>query len=334
MPASYQVLKDVSASTQFKETFSLDVLIGLSETPKRIPSKYFYDSQGSRLFQAITDLPEYYLTRCEFEIFEKNKAEIADMLSGEIFNLVELGPGDARKTQVLIKYCLEKGVEFRYVPIDISESAMQDLVQLLGDKFPTLSVYGLVSSYSNALKWLKNLEARRNCVLFLGSNIGNFNRAAARVFLRSLWNAVNADDYLLIGFDLKKDIDLLLRAYNDSQGITRSFNLNLLRRINVELGGNFDLSKFRHYADYDVFSGAMESYLVSREKQKVFIQEIGQSFDFDPWEPIHTEYSYKYLESDIELLAQETGFVPYKQLYDSNRYFTDCVWKVQKANGK
>jgi L-histidine Nalpha-methyltransferase len=334
VPASYQVLKDVSASTQFKETFSLDVLIGLSETPKRIPSKYFYDSQGSRLFQAITDLPEYYLTRCEFEIFEKNKAEIADMLSGEVFNLVELGPGDARKTQVLIKYCLEKGIEFRYVPIDISESAMQDLVQLLGEKFPTLSVYGLVSSYSNALKWLKNLEARRNCVLFLGSNIGNFNRAAARVFLRSLWNAVNADDYLLIGFDLKKDIDLLLRAYNDSQGITRSFNLNLLRRINVELGGNFDLSKFRHYADYDVFSGAMESYLVSREKQKVFIQEIGQSFDFDPWEPIHTEYSYKYLESDIELLAQETGFVPYKQLYDSNRYFTDCVWKVQKANGK
>jgi dimethylhistidine N-methyltransferase len=334
VPASYQVLKDVSASTQFKETFALDVLIGLSETPKRIPSKYFYDSRGSHLFEAITELPEYYLTRCEFEIFEKNKAEIAKVLSGELFNLVELGPGDARKTQVLIEHCLKKGIQFQYVPIDISESAMQDLVKSLGEKFPDLSVYGLVSGYSNALKWLKNLELRHNFVFFLGSNIGNFNRAAARVFLRSLWNALNADDYLLIGFDLKKDIDLLLRAYNDSQGITRSFNLNLLRRINEELGGNFDLSKFRHYADYDVFSGAMESYLVSLEKQKVFIQEIGQSFEFEPWEPIHTEYSYKYLESDIQLLAQETGFGPFTQLYDSNRYFTDCIWQVQKANGK
>lgn len=118
-------------------------------------------------------------------------------------------------------------------------------------------------------------------------------------------NTLNLNDYLLIGFDLKKDIELLLRAYNDSQDITREFNLNLLRRINEELGRNFDLSKFRQYADYDVFSGAMESYLVSREKQSVFIREIGQSFAFESWEPIHTEYSYKYLESDIALLAQE-----------------------------
>ncbi len=166
--------------------------------------------------------------------------------------------------------------------------------------------------------------------MFLGSSIGNFNRDASRVFLHSLWNSLNANDYALIGFDLKKDIELLLRAYNDSRGVTREFNLNLLRRINRELGGDFDMQRFRHYASYNVFSGAMESYLVSRESQNVMIHDIGESFSFDPWEPIHTEYSYKYLESDIAKLAEDTRFAPVTQFYDSDRFFTDVLWRVQK----
>lgn len=254
------------------------------------------------------------------------------MISQVNANLIELGPGDARKTQVLLRHFLENDLDFQYVPIDISESAMKELTESLSVRFPKLNVHGFVSGYTNALNWVKNLDSRRNLVLFLGSNIGNFNRPAANVFLRSLWNALNHDDYVLIGFDLKKDIDLLLRAYNDSEGVTREFNLNLLRRINRELGANFDLSKFRHYANYDVFSGAMESYLVSSEKQSVFIGEIGQSFFFEAWEPIHTEYSYKYLESDIVKLAEATGFVPVQQWYDPDGYFTDCIWKVQKID--
>jgi L-histidine Nalpha-methyltransferase len=333
MLANYELLEDAASSATFKEALALDVLIGLTETTKRIPSKHFYDVEGSRLFQAIMDLPEYYLTRAEFEILQDNRGQIADSLHGQPFNLVELGPGDATKTRILLRHFTNSRLHFQYVPIDISESAMSELIRSLNSEFPELQIHGLVSDYLNAVSRLKGMSSKRNMVVFLGSNIGNLNRSGARVFLRSLWNSLQHDDLLLIGFDLKKDIDLLLKAYNDSQGVTAEFNLNLLRRINRELGANFDLNRFRHYATYNVFSGAMESYLVSLERQTVYVKEIGQSFTFEPWEPIHTEYSYKYLESDIRKLAEETGFVPEIQLYDSRCYFTDCIWRVQKENG-
>jgi uncharacterized SAM-dependent methyltransferase len=191
-------------------------------------------------------------------------------------------------------------------------------------------VNGLVTDYFNGLKWLNNRHRRKNLVLFLGSSIGNFTHAEACVFMRNVWNCLNHDDVVLIGFDLKKDIELLLRAYNDSQGITREFNLNVLHRINRELGGTFDVSKFRHFGTYDVFSGGMESYLVSLERQSVFIEKISRAFSFEPWEPIHTEYSYKYLVPDIEQLAGETGFEIYEHLFDRRRYFTDSIWRVLK----
>jgi len=258
--------------------------------------------------------------------------EIAQLVRGEKFNLVELGAGDGRKTSLLINHFLRNGFRFQYVPIDISESAMKTLTDFLNKSFPELETTGIVAEYFNGLKWLNNITGSRNLVLFLGSNLGNFNKPQSRVFLRNLWNTLNDGDYLLTGFDLKKDIDLMLKAYNDSQGITREFNLNLLRRINTELKGDFDIEKFRHYSGYDVFTGAMESYLVSLENQTVFIKDIGQSFAFQEWEPIHTEYSYKYLESDIRELAEATGFVIEKQLYDSRMWFVDSVWKVQKVN--
>ncbi|MCI0446838.1 L-histidine N(alpha)-methyltransferase [bacterium] len=334
MSATYKVLdhKDLSGLLRLKQTFALDVLVGLSERRKTISSKYFYDEEGSRLFQQIMHLPEYYLTRCEFEILERSGPAIADFVANQKWNLVELGPGDGLKTNLLLIQFLHKEVDFQYVPIDISESALQNLVNNLQIQIPRLEVRGLVSDYFNGLKWLNKLKAddRKNFVLFLGSNIGNFNYSRARVFLRSLWNSLNHDDLVLIGFDLKKDINLMLAAYNDSKGITAKFNLNLLNRINRELGGNFEVSRFQHFANYDVFSGAMESYLVSQAEQKVFIEEIGQIFYFSPWEPIHTEYSYKFLQSDIESLAAETGYLMEKEFCDSHRYFSDCIWRVHK----
>src|SRR5262245_42209702 len=334
MSATYKVLdhRDLSGLLGLKQTFALDVLVGLSERQKTISSKYFYDEEGSRLFQQIMHLPEYYLTRCEFEILEKSGPAIADFVANQKWNLVELGPGDGLKTNLLLLQVLYKQIDFQYVPIDISESALQNLVNNLHNQIPRLEVRGLVSDYFNGLKWLNKLKAadRKNFVLFLGSNIGNFNYSRARVFLRSLWNSLNHDDLVLIGFDLKKDINLMLAAYNDSQGTTAKFNLNLLNRINRELGGNFDVSRFQHFANYDVFSGAMESYLVSQAQQRVFIEEIGQTFSFLPWEPIHTEYSYKFLQSDIEALAAETGYLVEKEFHDSHRYFSDCIWRVHK----
>jgi len=334
MSATYRILspEDLQKFRHAEHNFSSDVLVGLSRSPKELPSRYFYDEKGSRLFQKITELPEYYLTNCENEILNTQKNKISSLMEGQVFNLVELGAGDGRKTSILISHFLKKKLKFKYIPIDISESAMNSLINFMNKKFSNLTSEGIVAEYFDGVKWLNQLNSNRNLVLFLGSNLGNFNRINSNVFLHNLWNSLNSGDYVIIGFDLKKKIDIMLKAYNDSKGITSEFNLNLLHRINQELGGNFDLENFRHYASYDVFTGAMESYLVSLRQQTVFIKEIGQTFSFEPWEPIHTEYSYKYLESDVEKLAADTGFIIQEQLFDSKKYFLDSIWLVQKMN--
>jgi dimethylhistidine N-methyltransferase len=332
MPSGYRIIHHHEAQDAFgeTETFALDVLVGLSEERKSIPSRYMYDAEGSRLFSRIMDMPEYYPTDCERDILETHRDAIADLVGGETFNLVELGAGDGRKTEILLAHFLKRKLDFQYVPIDISESAMQHLTEGLNTRFGGLDTNGLVSEYFTGLKWLNNRSRRRNVVLFLGSSVGNFTHAENTVFLRNLWNSLEHDDIVLIGFDLKKDIQLLMAAYNDSEGITSAFNLNLLRRINSELGGQFDLDKFRHVGTYDVFSGTMQSYLISLETQQVMIEKIGRSFSFRPWEPIHTEFSHKYLAEDIEALASDTGFAVERHLYDARRYFVDSIWRVYK----
>jgi len=316
-----------------RDTFALDILVGLSELNKSIPSRYMYDDEGSRLFVEITRLPEYYVTKCEEQVLEANKDQIAAHVRNEPFNLVEFGPGDGHKTKILIDHFLKEKLDFEYVPIDISQAALEDLSEAMKKDFPALDINALVSEYFSGIKWLNHRSNRRNLVLFLGSNIGNFSHAQARFFLRNLWNGLKNGDHLLIGFDLKKDIEQLLTAYNDPKGVTAAFNLNVLQRINRELGGRFDVNRFRHFGTYDVFTGAMESYIVSLEQQEVYIEEIGRSFPFGPWEPIHTEYSYKYLESDINTLARETLFTVQEHLYDDRKWYVDSVWRVHKSNG-
>jgi L-histidine N-alpha-methyltransferase len=265
MTVQYQILKseDIEVSDSH-EAFALDVLLGLSQDPKSLPSKYFYDEQGSKLFQQITELPEYYLTRCESEILHGKKKEIAQLIDNNQFNLVELGAGDGRKTKILLQHFLAAGLDFRYVPIDICEAAVKGLIGGLDRHLPELSIEGLVADYCDGLEWLSTMNGDRNVVLFLGSSIGNFSHDEAREFLHSLWNALEDGDYLLIGFDLKKDIQLLERAYNDSRDVTAQFNLNLLRRINRELGGDFNADQFQYHSFYNTLSGAIESYLISR----------------------------------------------------------------------
>lgn len=333
MTLDYQVLdpRDLEDGQAAQRTFAVDVLIGLSERPKRLPSKYFYDARGSALFQRITELDAYYPTRCEFQIFERYRAEILDRFRGEPLNLVDLGAGDGRKTRVLLEHLVASGADVRYVPIDISEAAMQTVTAAMRRRFPSLPIAGLVSEYFDGVRWLGRQTDRRNLVLFLGSNVGNFDRPRARAFLRQLWNALNPDDHALIGFDLKKDIELLLDAYNDPEGVTAQFNLNMLRRINEELGGDFRLDRFRHFATYNVFSGAMESYLVSLDDQTVHIEALQQAFEFEPWEPIHTEYSYKFLPGDIDDLARSAGFATEEAWSDPDRWFCDVLWRVVKA---
>ena len=327
----YRVLKPEDLAAQPLKEFASAVLQGLSERPKRLSSRYLYNAHGSDLFQKIMELEEYYPTRCETEILERHSDDIVHLLDGQAVNVVDLGAGDGTKTKILLNSLLDAGTEVTYVPIDISEHAMHDLTEQMSVRMPQLPISGLVAEYTSALHWLTTrADQQRNLVLFLGSNIGNFNNAQARSFLRQLWSVLNVDDYVLIGFDLKKDIDLLTAAYNDSAGVTAAFNLNLLERVNAELGANFDLSKFRHYSTYDVFTGAMESYLVSMKPQTVTVDALHTEFQFDAWEPVHTEYSYKYLETDIAGLAESTGFVIDGAYKDVKGWFLGSLWRVDK----
>ena len=329
----YHVLEgeELSRLRDPKRDFALDVLSGLSEHNKKLDSRYFYDDEGSRLFQAIMGCKDYYPTDSEREILQNHGRSIAATCSGAPLNVIDLGAGDGAKTKILLQALVDLGVDVRYVPIDISEGAIAGLVETMKRDMPDLEVQGLVCEYTDGLNWLSSLgDNRKNLLLFLGSNIGNFNKARARAFLRRHWTSLRDGDYALIGFDLKKDIEVLLRAYNDSDGYTAAFNQNLLRRINDELGGTFDTSKFRHYGTYDVFSGAMTSYLVSLEEQVVEIAALGRSFEFEAWEPVHTEYSYKYLERDIEDLAADTGYIIEAKYRDSKHYFVDALWRVAK----
>lgn len=330
MQATYEVLPagrdDLSA-----EGFARDVCRGLSATPKSIPSRCFYDEQGSRLFQRITQLPEYYLTRCERAILQHSKDRIAAAVAGGPFRLVELGVGDGMKTELLLRGFLEQGLCFQYVPVDICRATIVDLAQSLchRDGLATLCLHGIVAEYADALRLLSDRSAPGNLVLFLGSNIGNFAPLDARQFLRKVCESLNPGDLALIGFDLKKDPEILHRAYNDSQGVTREFNLNLLDRINRELGGRFDRRRFHHYGSYNVLQSRMESWLVSREAQRVEIGQLGEVVEFGAWEGVHVENSYKYDLDEIESLADSAGFGVREHLFDGQKYFVDSLWEVR-----
>lgn len=328
--SGYRVLEGAARPDPVRE-LAIDVLVGLSERPKRLPSRWFYDAEGSRLFERISELPEYYLTRAEQAILAAHSAEVVRELGDAPCNLIDLGAGDGRKTALLLEPLHRRGADVTFVPIDVSESAMQGLVATVRARFEGLKVAGLVSDYATGLDWLARQDGRRrNLVLFLGSNIGNFDERRARQFLRELWHALEPGDLVLLGFDLKKDVNTLLAAYNDRAGVTRAFNLNLLRRINRELGGEFDLDRFSHFATYNVFSGAMESYLLSLERQTVRIEALQRDFAFAPFEPVLTEYSFKYLDEDVVRLASETGYSIVRRFWGEERQFCDALWRVEK----
>ena len=315
-----------------KHDLALSVLEGLSKQPKGLPSVLFYDDKGSELFKQIMRLDEYYPTECEAEILRTHGADIAAYLKNENFNIVELGCGDGAKTILLLNHLIKMSANFSFVPLDISEAAVEFLIENLKKEYGDIpfDIQGLVAEYFEGLTWLNENAQARNFVMFLGSNIGNFNRSTALRFLRQLWYSLNPGDLVLIGFDLKKDLDILYDAYNDSKGITKEFNFNVLDRINEVLGGDFDRKEFQHQGLYNVQSGAMESYLISQKRQTVTLKELGKSFEFKPWEPMHMEYSYKYLRDDIEDLAQSTGFEILENYSDPKGYFIDSLWRVTK----
>lgn len=316
-----------------RERFSRDVHDGLSRSPKALPSAYFYDARGSELFRKIMDLPEYYLTRAETEILERHGGAIAAAFSGGECDVVDLGAGDGSKTALLLVQLKRVAADVRYVPVDVSEAALVSAIEGCTHRLPRLQAAGVLAQYHDGLSWLARRDpGRRRLVLFLGSNVGNMDDATAGSFFRALRAVLLPGDHVLVGFDLLKDPSLLLRAYDDAAGVTAEFNLNLLRRINRELEGDFQPSAFRHHATFAPGRRAMESYLLSTQRQSVRV--AGRSYDFAAWEPLHTEVSRKYREADVHAFARDAGFVEATHFRDERRLFLDALWRVEgRAEG-
>jgi len=317
----------ITATLVENQQFLKDVWDGLASQPKHISSKYFYDKRGDELFQQIMEMPEYYLTDAEYNIFSSQKEKILKLFSPNesSFNLIEFGAGDGYKTKVLLNEFITSGARFDYVPIDISENALNQLENTLTNEISGLDIHCMHGDYFEVLNQLDDASERR-IVLFLGSNIGNFTDRQALDFLSQIRCKIKMDDLLMIGIDLKKDPRKILNAYKDATGITKEFNFNLLHRINRELDANFDVNTFEHYPVYNPVSGECISMLLSTVNQKVSI--AGRLIKFDQWEPIHTEISRKYSLTQIKILAEKSGFEIVENLFDSNQYFTDSIWKA------
>jgi L-histidine N-alpha-methyltransferase len=287
-------------------SLALAVREGLTARPKRLPCRLLYDAEGSRLFEEICGLPEYYLTRADREILAERADEIAERM-GAGATLVELGSGSGRKTSLLIAAFLRRAPALRYAAVDISAEALQASARELAARHPGLSVHAVAAEYEEGFGALDGQAPSPRLILFLGSNIGNCDRAEAADFLGRLRARMAPSDRLLLGVDLRKDKRLLEAAYDDARGVTARFNLNLLGRINRELGGRFDLSAFAHRAEYRQDEGRVLMWLVSRRAQAVPIDGLGLKVRFEEGEAIHTEDSYKYSPAELDALARAAG---------------------------
>jgi L-histidine Nalpha-methyltransferase len=309
------------------QSFETDTLKGLSSTPKYLLSKYFYDDRGSHIFQEITKIPEYYLTKSEQEIFEEQKDQITDeIISDSRFDLLELGSGDASKTKILLKQLLQKTSDFNYIPVDISSKANNDLLSRLNKEIPSLKIKPLTGDFFSLSNSGSISSATRKIILFLGSNIGNFTEEQLDLFLTQLSEMCRKGDKILTGFDLKKSPGIIMKAYDDPHGLTRDFNLNHLVRINRELDADFIPEKFEHHITYNPWSGYLKSYLVSKEQQSVNIKSLRQRCIFNRWEPVFMELSRKFDFATIERIASRHGFAIVKHFTDQKNWFTDSLW--------
>lgn len=309
------------------EKFKTDIDKGLTASPKTLPSKYFYNKKGDALFVEIMNLPEYYLTRSEWDIFKNKTQQLVDAFEVQPdthFELIELGVGDGSKTKELLRFLANRNFTFDYLPIDISENALQLLKENIQEELPNVKVATQQGDYFEVLASLKKSK-KPKIVLFLGSNIGNMNDELATQFLGHLSENLQSGDKLLLGVDLIKSKEIVLPAYNDSQGITAQFNLNLLARINQELDGDFDLNQFKHQPEYDEKEGIAKSYITSLVAQKVHIEALNKTYEFSKGEKIHTEISRKYNDKIIQKIIIGSDFKVSHKITDSKDYFADYI---------
>jgi dimethylhistidine N-methyltransferase len=319
-PASRErfVLRDASRRGP---SFAEEVRKGLTSTPKSLPPRYFYDALGSALFAAICELPEYTLTRAETSILQTSATAMARSF-GSPARVVELGSGDCRKSRILLEAILDRQHALTFVPIDVDDAVLQSSARELLASLPGLTIEATCGDFRDVAEVLPAIRGR-TVVLFLGSTIGNLDPASASALLRDVRRNLVPGDALLLGADLRKPREIVEPAYNDALGVTAAFNLNLLVRINRELGGHFDLAKFAHRAFFSEEKSRIEMHLVSRERQRVSVD--GFTVDFAAGETIHTENSYKYTDADLQTLADAGNFSLVQRWRDAENRFTDVL---------
>ena len=302
-----------------QKTFAEEIALSLKHQPRTISPKYFYDNLGSELFDRICNLPEYYPYNCETSILKKIAKNLTPHLTSNI-RLVELGSGSSTKTRLLIDALLKNQEYVEYFPIDISDVLIES-VKKLCDDYKTLRVTGIIDTYENGLDFIEHYDDKPNLITFLGSSFGNFNEEDGNNFLKKIHDLMKPTDYFLIGLDMKKDNDILFRAYNDTKGLTAKFNLNVLERINKELGADFKISKFAHKAYYNESKGRIEMYLRALSDHTVIIPKADISIQLSENELIHTENSHKFTISQIDSMFEEVGLDIVQIWFDTNKYF-------------
>ncbi|MDJ0948787.1 MAG: L-histidine N(alpha)-methyltransferase [Alphaproteobacteria bacterium] len=302
-----------------------DVIAGLSATPKTLPARYFYDDRGSILFERITRLPEYYLTRTELSLLENRAREVA-AVTGPC-ELLELGSGSARKTRALIDAYDNKDLPLRYLPVDVSAGILKDSSRGLIDAYPALDVWALVGTYEQALAELPPRELDNRMAVFLGSTLGNLNSSEIAGFLENVHQALPGGSYFLVGLDLQKPVDILEAAYNDSEGVTAAFNLNMLAHLNERFEGDFDLTKFEHLAFYNPEEQQIEMHLRSRADHEVRLGALDLQVPFAEDETMRTEISRKFNLPDIIETFARHGFAATQHWTDPNDWFALILFR-------
>ena len=301
------------------DAIASDVYEGLTASPKHLPAKLFYDTTGSQLFEQITELPAYYLTRTERSILEEHASQILRQ-AGSALTLVELGAGTATKTRILIEELLRQQPRALFYPIDVSPSALDQAAWQLGNEFPGLRVNSIVADYTGGVPALSRIVGRK-LVLYIGSSIGNFEPPHAIRILRRIRQTLRPGDALLLGADYAKSPKILLPAYDDALGVTSAFNKNMLARLNRELDADFDLEAFKHVALWNRRCSRVEIYLESLADQSVFLPTLDLDVRFRAGERMHTENSYKYTDEMIGSILHESGFRLDRTWSDRKRWY-------------
>ena len=307
-------------ATKIEKTFAEEISLSLGKTSKSIHPKFFYDKKGSDLFEKICSVSEYYPTRTEISILEKLQNELSSFLD-EDFRLVELGSGSSTKTRLILDFLTSSQKTTEYFPIDISEILAESSEELLND-YKNLSITGIIDTYEGGLEFLKTYDEKNNLIIFLGSSFGNFSPIDGYQFLEKVYDTMKTGDLFLIGLDLVKDKTILESAYNDLEGITSKFNLNVLSRINDELDADFNLNNFSHHAIYNEKDQRIEMYLKSLVDQSIIISKSDLELKLKKDELIHTEYSHKYRLSQIHDLLDDVGFDLKHTWFDDKKYFS------------